>query len=222
MVASFISRALSSKTTQVSIGAVEGALSSDVTIHDVVLSDRGGPWLKIDAIKLVWTQSALLRRRLEINQLAIDHLDILRRPAPPPPDPRAPKLDPQSILPDLPLKVVVQAFALQTLTLGEPILGAKASLSIAGAATLGPPSEGLDLRLDARRLDAAGQFAARLGFVPKSTALSLALDFDEPADGLVARAANIPGRPPVKRWATDRVLQLSDVQTKISFENACC
>ena len=87
IVASFISSALSSKTSKVSIGAVDGALSSDVTIHDVVLSDRDGTWLKIDTIKLVWSRTALFQRRLEINQLAIDHLDILRKPVAPPPDP---------------------------------------------------------------------------------------------------------------------------------------
>ncbi len=198
IVAGFISNALSSKTSKVSIGAVDGALSSDVTIHDIVLSDRDGAWLKIDTVKLVWSRTALLRRRLEINQLAIDKLDFLRKPAPPPPDPKAPKLDASALLPDLPLKVVVQTFALKTLNLGEPILGTKASLTISGEATLGPPSEGLDLRLEAHRLDAESKFAARLGFVPKSTELSVALDFDEPANGLIAKAANIPAQPPVK------------------------
>ena len=52
MLANLLSRALSSPTTSVSIGAVEGALSSDASISDIVLSDRDGPWLKIDKVRL--------------------------------------------------------------------------------------------------------------------------------------------------------------------------
>ena len=35
-----------SPTTSVSIGAVDGVLSSDVSISDIVLSDCAGPWLE--------------------------------------------------------------------------------------------------------------------------------------------------------------------------------
>ncbi|WP_158813189.1 translocation/assembly module TamB domain-containing protein [Methylocapsa sp. S129] len=198
VLADLISKALSSPTTQVSIGAVDGALSSDATISDIVLSDRNGPWLKLDKARLVWNRLALFKRRLEVDQLEIGKLEILRKPLPAPVDPNAPKIDYASILPDLPLKVIIKQFGVSNLSLGEPIVGTAAQLGIAGAATLGPPSEGLDMHLDAHRLDAAGSFAAKLGFIPASKTLTLALKFDEPAGGLLARLANIPGLPPVK------------------------
>ena len=120
MLADLISKALSTPSTNVSIGAVDGVLSSDVSISDVVLSDRDGPWLKIDKIRLVWSRLALLKRRLEVDQLTIGHMQFLRRPAPsqaaqPPPDATAP----QSILPELPVKVIVKQFAVQELSIGE-------------------------------------------------------------------------------------------------------
>ena len=59
VIANMISRALSSPTSSVSIGAVDGVLSSNASIHDIVLSDRQGPWLKIDKVKLVWSRLAL-------------------------------------------------------------------------------------------------------------------------------------------------------------------
>jgi translocation and assembly module TamB len=42
VLADLISRALSSPSTNVSIGAVDGVLSSDASISDIVLSDRQG------------------------------------------------------------------------------------------------------------------------------------------------------------------------------------
>ncbi len=195
IVADLISKALSSDTSQVSIGAVNGALSSDVEIRDIVLSDRDGPWLRLDRARLIWTRSALLLRRLDIDRLEIGRLEILRRQAPPPAG-AAPPSD-QPILPELPLKVIVRAFQLNELVLGEPVLGVPARLGATGSATLGPPSEGLDLKLAARRLDAGGQFDVSIAFVPDTTRLQLAVKLDEPAGGLISKVAGLPGEPPV-------------------------
>lgn len=196
IVADLISRALSTPNSQVSIGAVDGALSSDVVIRNIVLSDRDGAWLRLDRVRLIWTRTALLLRRLEVNRLEIGKLEILRKPAPAPAG-AAPPSD-QPILPELPLKVIISAFQLGELALGEPVIGAAARLGATGAATLGPPAEGLDLRLDARRLDAAGEYTVRLNFVPQSTRLQVAAKVDEPQGGLIARVAGLPDQPPVK------------------------
>ena len=88
VLADLISRALSSPSMSVSIGAVDGVLSSDASISDIVISDRNGPWLKVDTARLVWNRLALFSRRLEVDQLTIGRLEFLRRPLPsetPPP-----------------------------------------------------------------------------------------------------------------------------------------
>ena len=54
------------------------------------------------------------------------------------------------------MKVEVKSFALAELKLAEPILGTAARISATGAAKLGNPSEGLDLRVGVRRLDQPG------------------------------------------------------------------
>src|ERR1700735_3284893 len=64
VLANLISKALSSPSTTVSIGAVDGALSSNATISDIVLSDSAGPWLKIDKVRLVWDPGAVFSRRV--------------------------------------------------------------------------------------------------------------------------------------------------------------
>jgi autotransporter translocation and assembly factor TamB len=148
VLANLISRALSSPGMSVSIGAVDGVLSSDASISDIVISDRQGPWLKVDKARLVWNRLALFSRRLEVDQLTIGRLEFLRRPLPsdtPPPDTSAQ----QPILPELPVKVLIKQFGVQELSLGEPVVGVAARLNISGKATLGAPSEGLYLTLTA-------------------------------------------------------------------------
>ena len=196
VLANLLSRALSSETTSVSIGAVDGVLSSDASISDIVLSDRNGPWLKIDKVRLIWNRLALFSRRLEVDQLTIGHMQFLRRPLGPETPPS--NGGPGSILPELPLKVIVKQFSLQELSLGEPVVGVAARLEIDGKATLGPPSEGLDLSLASKRLDAPGEFKAVMTYVPATDKLTLAVNSDEPAGGIFAHLVNLPGLPPVK------------------------
>jgi translocation and assembly module TamB len=214
VLANLISQALSSPTTSVSIGAVDGVLSSDASISDIVLSDRDGPWLKIDKVRLVWRRLALLSRRLEVDQLTIGHMQVLRRPLPSqaPPDAGGPR----SILPELPVKVVVKQFGIEELSLGEPLIGVAARLNIAGKATLGPPSEGLDLALTSRRLDAPGEFKALMTYVPATDKLTLSVNSDEPAGGLFAHLVNLPGLPPA-RLAFNGAGPLDNFAAKLDF-----
>jgi translocation and assembly module TamB len=197
VLANLLSKALSSDSTKVSIGAVEGVLSSDASISDIVLSDRDGPWLKVDKVRLVWSRLALLSRRLEVDQLTIGHLQFLRRPLPSE-TPAPPESGPRSLLPELPLKVIIKQFGVRDLALGQPVVGVAARLQIDGKMTLGPASEGLDLSLTAKRLDASGEFKAVVTYVPATDKLTVAVNSDEPAGGIFAHLANLPGLPPVK------------------------
>jgi translocation and assembly module TamB len=214
VLADLLSRALSSETTSVSIGAVDGVLSSDASISDIVLSDRSGPWLKVDKVRLVWNRLALFSRRLEVDQLTIGHMQFLRWPLPPETPPADSGRGP--ILPELPVKVIVKQFALQELSLGEPVLGVAARLEVDGKVTLGRPSEGLDLSLTAKRLDAPGEFKAVMSYVPATDKLTLAVNSEEPAGGIFAHLANLPGLPPVK-LAFNGAGALDNFDAKLDF-----
>ena len=192
--ASLVSRALSTPATQVHIGGVDGALSSDATIRDVVISDRDGPWLKLDRARLVWRRSALFLRRLEVDSLEIGHLEIIRKPLPS--DTPVKGAD-QPLLPELPVKVEIKQFALANLDLGKALLGTALQASATGNTELGSPSEGLAFNLDAKRLDSPGSFAAGLTYVPQGKALRVNIALDEPAGGLSAKIGHLPGEPPV-------------------------
>jgi translocation and assembly module TamB len=194
VLASLISRLLSTPTTRVSIGSIEGALSSNAVIRDVRISDRDGVWLNLDRANLVWSRTALLRGRLQVDELTIGRLQLQRRPLPAEED--APVSD-EPILPELPVRVIVDRFALQELVLGQPVLGTEARLSAAGSAQIGNPAEGLDLTFAAQRLDAPGQLSIDLNYVPQTNRLGLDLTHQEPAGGIAARLLDLPGLPPV-------------------------
>ena len=66
-------------STRVSIGDVDGALSSDATIRNITISDRDGVWFRLDRVRCL-AAAALLSRRLEIDKLEIGKLEILGRP----------------------------------------------------------------------------------------------------------------------------------------------
>ncbi len=195
VLASLLSRVLSTPTTQVSIGQVDGALSSDATVHDITIADRDGVWLKLDTARIVWSRTALLlHQRLEVDKLEVGDLEILRRPLP---SERAVAGSDQPILPQLPVSVRIKAFALKQLTLGAPVVGEAARLSASGSASLGSPSEGLNLHFEAHRLDAPGNATAQLALVPKTQSLTLKLTANEPAGGLVVHALKVPNLPPL-------------------------
>lgn len=190
-----LSKTLSTPSSQVTIGAVDGALSSDATIRDVVISDKDGPWLKLDQARLVWRRLALIMGRLEVDSLEIGKLEILRKPLP---GPTPVEAEPDGkLIPDLPVKVEVKAFKLKELQLGETIAGQAARLMADGKAKLGNPSEGLDVSIDANRLDQPGRFVLRLLFVPEGGKLEVKANLVEPEGGLLSKAANLPGTPPI-------------------------
>lgn len=222
LLAGLVSRTLSTPATQVHIGAVDGALSSDATIRDVTIADRDGPWLKLDRARLVWRRTALLVGRLEIDRLEIGTLEIRRKPLPsdePAAEPAQPsagagqpvtepkpsvaqsKPSPtesgQPILPELPVKVQVKAFDLQALVLGQPVLGEAVNLAATGNTELGSPSEGLVFNLDATRKDFPGRFKAALSFVPQGNALTLDVTLDEPSHGLLSKLGRFPDEPSI-------------------------
>lgn len=212
VLAGFISRLLSTPTSRVTIGAVEGALSSDATIRDISVADDAGVYLTIDRIRLNWRRTALLQRRIDIEQLDIGQVRLLRRPQPVAGNP-----EPGPILPELPLSVEVGTFTLADLTLGEPVLGTAARLSASGSASLGAPAQGLRAMLAVRRLDAFGTADLSLAFVPDGERLDLILRLVEPEGGLAARLAGIPGLPPVRLDATGAGT-LDDWQARLAFE----
>ena len=75
-----IQDALSGAGRTVSIDGFAGALSSEASFDRMTIADDDGIWLTLDDVVLDWNRSALLRGRLEVEQLTAGRLDVERLP----------------------------------------------------------------------------------------------------------------------------------------------
>lgn len=189
LLASTISSLASSDTSRLSIGRIEGTVPTDMTITDVALGDATGIWLTIDRARLSWSPLALLSGVARIDLVDVNRISISRLPAPSEPDPAA-----QTGLPMLPVGVRLDRLNVASLDLAPAIAGAPAQLAITGRADWSDPQAGISADLDVRRIDdVPGQVAAKLNFDPATGQLAVSLKASEPAGGLVAGLANLPG-----------------------------
>ncbi len=198
-IASVASKYASSDDTKIAIGDIEGSFPYDLTLRDVKLSDRKGEWLTVDRARVVWSPLQLYSRKLTVDLVDVGRVEVARQPDYPeanepvaPPDPNAP------LFPQLPIEIKLEKFLLADLGLAEPVIGTAARLTASAAATVRQPKDGVSAEFDVRRTDGTkGQFAGRARFVPATNGVEISLRGSEPAGGLVARMANIPGLPPV-------------------------
>ncbi len=198
-IASLTSKYASSDDTRIAIGKIEGTFPTDMTIRDVRLSDRKGEWLTLDRVRFEWSPLQLYSRKLVVNLVDVGEVKVARQPDYPernepvaPPDPNAP------LFPELPIEIHLEKFTLAALDLAAPVMGVPAKLAATAAATLRRPAEGVSAEFDLRRIDdTPGQIAGHGRFVPATNGIELSLRGSEPAGGLVARMAQIPGLPPI-------------------------
>ncbi|WP_159728866.1 translocation/assembly module TamB domain-containing protein [Methylosinus sp. Ce-a6] len=192
--ADLVSRAASSPDMKVNIGAFEDPLSAHPLLRDIAIADRDGVFLKIDEIALDWSPSALFALRVDIEKLAIGAIDVARRPAPARATTETPKSGGGFALPNIPVRIRLGRLALETLALGEPVLGVAATFAATGDAAL---DNGAHLSLDIRRLDAPGSITAKADVAADGHRIALSVIAREPEGGAIARLAALPGLPPV-------------------------
>jgi translocation and assembly module TamB len=187
----------SSPEMQVSVGAIEGFVPFDVTVRDVAVSDPEGPMVTVDWARLAWSPTALLRRTLRVDAVEAGTVTVDRLPAggaEPEPQPSSTGFS----LPRLPVDIRLDRLNVERIAVGSAVAGLAATLSVAGDAQLGDPSQGLAANLSVHRLDgAAGDITARLAFIPTTEQLDVAVSVQEPPGGLIAGMAQFPGQPPV-------------------------
>ncbi len=188
-----IQDSLSGAGREVRVTGFTGALSSTARLQSLTIADDDGIWLRLENAQLVWTRTALLRGRLEVETLAAERVEILRPPVPT--DTGLPPAETTEFaLPNLPVTVSIGAVRIERLGLAEPVLGQAAALAVDGAARL--EGGGGALRFDMRRLDGdGGNLAIDLGYDPATRGVDLTLLVDEPADGIAANLLGLPGRP---------------------------
>ncbi|SEQ08875.1 autotransporter secretion inner membrane protein TamB [Faunimonas pinastri] len=189
-IARLLERVLSSPDRKVEINGLEGAFSSTVKIANITVSDRQGPWLKLDGASMTWSRAALLRKRLDIQNLTANEIDVLRKPAP------SETTTSSGGGFSLPIAVNLDQLSVPKIAIGEPVFGTAANLSLEGSAHV--TSSAVQAKIDGKRLDApGGTLSLDVNLDPNKNSLLANVRFDEPAGGLVSKALKLPGEPAV-------------------------
>ncbi len=186
---------LSTETRKIRLSGVNGVLSSSATVERITISDPEGIWLQIEDARIVWNRSALLRGRVEVEELAARKISIPRGPIA---DPNAlPEAEAQPLkLPELPVSVALGGLEIEELSFGESLFGLAAIVQVSGDLSI---VEGqFETTLEMERLDGpGGALSLQASFDGATEELAVDLDFAEPPDGVVANALNLPGKPSV-------------------------
>ena len=135
---------------RVSITGIAGTFPVNFQVESITVAARRGEWLEIAGLRVKISLPALLRRRLELEDLAARSLTLNRLP------PSGPENGRQASsgfrLPASWPRFAIRRLSLPRLELGEDVIGEEAHLVVSGRFLCGPVS-GLDMDLSAGRID---------------------------------------------------------------------
>ncbi|NVO22200.1 translocation/assembly module TamB domain-containing protein [Donghicola mangrovi] len=186
---------LSGAGREVRIEGFSGALSSRATIDRLTIADDQGVWLDAQGLALDWSRAALLRGRIEVNELSADSISMPRKPVSNAVDVPAPEAT-AFTLPDLPVSVNVEKLEVAKASLGADVIGQDAVLSLSGSAQLANGAG--TVALEAQRTDGPkGDFKVDLAYDPNANTAAILVAATEDAGGIVSKLSGIPRSPSV-------------------------
>lgn len=190
----FLQEKLSGAGRQVTIDGFEGALSSRATFRQMTITDDNGAWITLQNGALQWSRSALLSRRVEIQELSAETVILPRLPGG---DSAAPQAETREFaLPVLPVGINIEKISIGRVELGQSVIGVEAVASVQGSMNLADGAGRADLTIN--RVDGPrGAFVLAASFSNETRVLSLSLDLDEDPDGIFTNLVQIEGRPAV-------------------------
>ena len=181
----------------VEIDGFEGALSSRASLEELRIADDAGVWLRMTDVVLDWNRSALLRGRLEVEELSAALIELERLPLPAEGVEPPPAAAQGFSLPDLPVSIAIEALSADRIELGEAILGQAAALTLEASARLADGSGSASVR--ASRIDGPeGVFSLQASYDAETQALAVDLDLQESEGGIAATRLGLPGAPAVE------------------------
>ncbi|WP_134679613.1 translocation/assembly module TamB domain-containing protein [Paracoccus ravus] len=192
----FLEEKLSGAGRQVVIDGFRGALSSRATFERMTIADDQGIWITLENGAMQWHRAALLRGRVNIDELSAERVILPRLPAGGEASAATPEVREFS-LPQLPVGLHIANLDIARVELGQPVIGQEAVISVTGAMNLEGGEGDTNLTID--RVDGPrGRFGLITAFSNETRVLQLDLQLDEAANGLFANAVKMNGRPAVK------------------------
>jgi translocation and assembly module TamB len=193
LLARYIEGALSTPGEfEVELGRLHGPLPARILIDRIEIADSNGTWMTVRNLELGWSPFELLGARLRVDSMRAGEIAILRRPVRP--ETPAPGTEAPASLSLPPVEIDLDSMTVDALRLEEPVLGQPADLKLgASAAAL---RDRATARLMVERVDGKpGLARAALDWDAATGSLDIDAVLSEPADGLVARLLDLPGRP---------------------------
>lgn len=174
------------------IGGLSGRVPDRLAIDSVELRDPDGLWLRVDDLRLDWSPRGLLRGRLDMDRLQAARVMIERQPA------TEPGAGDDAVALSAPLDIAVNDLSVPMIAIGVDVVGVAAELSLDAALNL--PRDGRAIAVEAklRRNDVPARADIRLTHDAVANRLSLDVEAEEPAGGLLARLLDVPGLPAVR------------------------
>ncbi|WP_210248872.1 translocation/assembly module TamB domain-containing protein [Aureimonas leprariae] len=194
-VARQIENLVSTDSLKVKIDGLSGALTGNLRIGSVTVSDPQGPFLTARDLAMDWSPLSVVRSDIQIQSLTAGQIVLDRLPSLPP----SQGADASSGGGGLPnLTANVQKLAISEFVVGEAIAGRQARLSLDARLVLEADPTRLETALNLNRLDQPGRITANIAYAPNENRLQVQVDAGEPAGGLVATLLKIPNAPPVQ------------------------
>lgn len=194
VIVNYLQDALSGLGRDVQIEGFSGALSARAQMDRLTIADDEGIWLTLDGAVLDWNRTAVLRGRVEINEISAERIELLRLPtASGSPSAEAGVFS----LPDLPVSLRIDAITAPEVILGASVLGEPVVASISGAAMLAS-GEGSAALAITRKQGPRGTFDLSAAFSNETRVLAVDLSLDEAAGGLAATLLGLPDTPAVQ------------------------
>jgi len=166
---------------RLSIRKLEGDPLSSLTVGSIEIRDATGVWFSAESVDLSWSPMALLSRTVDLKELSVSQINILRRPV------RAdrPKTGNE------PWEVRLGRATIDRLFLAEGVAG-PASASAISARFLNARNGSIDTQLDIKPLEGAGDRIEAKILRDRNSAFDFIIDATAPAGGVFAHLLQLP------------------------------
>ena len=166
---------------RLSVRNLEGDPLSSLSAGSIEIRDASGVWFSAESVDLTWSPLALLSRTVDLTQLTVSEVKVLRRPL---------RTDRAKTGSD-PWEVRLGQATIDRLFLAEGVAGA-ASASAISARFLNERNGSIDAQLDISPLEGAGDRIEAKILRDRNSAFDITIDAAAPAGGVFAHLLRLP------------------------------
>jgi translocation and assembly module TamB len=191
-----ISSLASTPDSKIEVSDLGGFFPTDLTVGHVALSDRSGPWLRVEDAHVRWSFASLFSGTLRIDTVSAREIDLLRAPEPAKATPAPPEKSGSSF--ELPIGIDLRALSVDRLHLAAPLGGVDSVWRIDGEGLVARDGRASRVRLASARTDGPdGKLTVDINFDPTQRTVASEIAFDERRGGLAAALLGRPDLDPV-------------------------